>query len=119
MKAVLILGIFIFADNLWALDTGAKVKVNGMVCSFCTSSIEKKFKENKEVAEVSVDLDTKTVFLKYVQDKELKEEQIKDIITKSGYTVVSIEHQAGGDAPSSVEKAPSDAKSIPQPNKKK
>lgn len=99
MKTILTLAVLLTAMPLMAIDTGATVKVNGMVCSFCTSSIEKKFKENQEVASVNVDLDTKTVELKYAPDKELKEEQIKEIIKKAGYTVVSIEHQTAAAAP--------------------
>lgn len=85
---VLALGQFAFAGTI-----GSTVKVNGMVCSFCVNSIEKKFKEKSEVSEVKVDLDTKTVAIKYATDKQLTDEQIKDVIVKSGYTVVSIEHQ--------------------------
>lgn len=75
----------------WSAQTGAVVKVNGMVCSFCSTSIEKKFKEHAEVSEVTVDLENKKVVLVYAPSKTLKDEQIKDIITKAGYTVVSID----------------------------
>ena len=74
-----------------AFAKGATVKVNGMVCSFCSTSIEKKFKEKAEVGEVKVDLETKKVTLVFAADKSLTDEQIKDVIKKSGYAVVSIE----------------------------
>ncbi len=88
--------VYWFPLSVQAAQTGATIKVNGMVCSFCSTSIEKKFKEFSEIAEVTVDLETKNVILKYAPNKELTEAQIKETITKSGYTVVSIAYAKDG-----------------------
>lgn len=93
----LFLGVFIFsvAMGVYAAEAakGAKIKVNGMVCSFCSTSIEKKFRENSEVSNVQVDLDKKIVSVQFVENKQLSDDKIKEIITKSGYNVVSIEKE--------------------------
>lgn len=89
MKQLFLVAVLMFT-SLGVFAKGATVKVNGMVCSFCSTSIEKKFKEKSEVGDVKVDLDTKIVTLKFKDDKALTDEQITDVIKKSGYTVVSI-----------------------------
>lgn len=94
MKRVLVMVIVFLALGASAeVSKGAKVKVNGMVCSFCTTSIEKKFREKSEVSDVKVDLDKKLVTVSFASGEELADEQIKEIITKSGYTVVGIEKE--------------------------
>ncbi len=89
MKQFILITVMMFS-SLHAFAKGATVKVNGMVCSFCSTSIENKFKEKSEVGDVKVDLDTKIVSLKFKDEKALTDEQITEVIKKSGYTVVSI-----------------------------
>lgn len=89
MKQLFLFAVLMFT-SFGAFAKGATVKVNGMVCSFCSTSIEKKFQEKSEVGDVKVDLDTKIVTLKFKDEKALTDEQITDVIKKSGYTVVSI-----------------------------
>ncbi len=69
------------------------VKVSGMVCSMCAQGIKKKFSAIKEVKEINVDLDKKFVQLKTEGDQDIKDEQIKTIITEAGYNVASIERK--------------------------
>ncbi len=104
--ALMTVSILASFSSVWA--DGARVKVNGMVCSFCSTSIEKKFKEKSEVSAVKVDLDNKLVAVDYHPGKELSDEQIKDIITKSGYTVASIE-KVGSDNIKDQKPAPANA----------
>ncbi len=67
------------------------VQVNGMVCAFCAQGIEKKFKALPEVASIKVSLETKKVEVDTKEGKEITEDQIKKIITESGYEIVKIE----------------------------
>ncbi len=75
------------------------IVVNGMVCAFCTNSIEKKFKKEKSVKSVKVDLEKKLVHVYFKKDEELSNlnvtklnnEQLKKLVSSSGFTVVSIE----------------------------
>ena len=67
------------------------VKVNGMVCSFCTSKLEKSFKEKSEVSQVHVNLDSKNIHVVFAENKNLSDDEIKKIVTDAGYTVVKLE----------------------------
>jgi copper chaperone CopZ len=67
------------------------VQVKGMVCGFCAQGIEKKFKALPEIAKVSVSLETKMVSLDTKKGKDIADDQIKKIVTESGYAVVKIE----------------------------
>lgn len=80
------------ATNTQELKGGEQiiVTVNGMVCSFCSTNIEKKLMKNKEVKNVKVDLDQKKVFITLNKGKKLTDTKIKNEIKKSGYKVVSI-----------------------------
>lgn len=66
------------------------VKVNGMVCSFCTNKLEKSFKEKSEVDQVHVDLDSKNIHVVFKESKDLSDEEIKKIVTDAGYKVVDL-----------------------------
>lgn len=67
-----------------------KVEVNGMVCSFCVQGIEKKFKSLPEIADIKVSLETKKVELNTKGSSDLPDDQIKKIVSDSGYEVVRI-----------------------------
>lgn len=89
---VFVLSIIISGANVYAAEGGKSiVKVNGMVCAFCATSIEKKFNKLDEVSGIEVDLDSKVVTINYKEGKSLPEEQIRKIITESGYAISSIE----------------------------
>jgi mercuric ion binding protein len=70
------------------------VSVNGMVCSFCAQGIEKKFKAQKSVETVAVDLDNKKVTLQLKKGETISDETIKEIITnEAGYELVKIQRE--------------------------
>ena len=64
--------------------------VDGMVCAFCATGIEKTFRKQPEVATVHVDLPKKTVTIKTKEGKTLSEAKIKEVVTYSGYTMGKI-----------------------------
>lgn len=76
-----------------ATHSDVVVNVNGMVCSFCTSNIEKRFKKEKAIKDVVVNLDEKRVYLNFKHNSTLSDEQITSNIRKAGYNVVSIERR--------------------------
>ena len=86
---------FIFVISLFGLSQSAlasmKVKVNGMVCSFCAQGIEKSLLKLDETKAVMVDLKNKVVIVEAKEGKTLNEKLIKEEITDSGYDVVSVE----------------------------
>lgn len=64
--------------------------VNGMVCAFCATGIEKTFRRQPEVATVKVDLQTKIVTITTKPGKTLSDAKIKEIVTYSGYSMGKI-----------------------------
>ena len=67
-----------------------EITVNGMVCSFCSNSLEKKFKKENAVEKINVDLGKKKVSVKFKDGKNLTDKKLKSIITSSGFSVVDI-----------------------------
>jgi copper chaperone CopZ len=64
--------------------------VNGMVCAFCATGIEKTFRKQLEVATVKVDLPTKLVTITTKPGKTLSDAKIKEVVTYSGYSMGKI-----------------------------
>ena len=73
-----------FADTL-------KIKVDGMVCGFCASSIEKKMRANKATADVYVSLENKIVAVSEKAGLKLDDATLKAQIADAGYEVKVIE----------------------------
>ena len=67
--------------------------VNGMVCAFCATGIEKTFRKQPEVATVHVDLAKKLVTVTTKPGKTLSDAKVKEIVTYSGYTMGKIVRQ--------------------------
>lgn len=67
-----------------------EITVKGMVCSFCSQGITKKFNEEK-VKSVNVDLTKHLVTLELNENQKLSNEKITKILTDSGYGVEKIE----------------------------
>ena len=64
--------------------------VNGMVCAFCATGIEKTFRKQPEVGMVHVDLPKKMVTITTKPGKTLSDAKIQEIVTYSGYTMGKI-----------------------------
>jgi copper chaperone CopZ len=87
-----ILPTFIILSGL-SVSAGAetiRTTVNGMVCAFCATGIEKTFRKQPEVATVHVDLPKKTVTITTKSGKTLSDAKIKEVVTYSGYTMGKI-----------------------------
>lgn len=69
------------------------IQVNGLVCDFCARALEKVFYKQDGVEGVKVDLDTHLVELDVQDGTKLPDDLITQLVTDSGYNVVSIEHQ--------------------------
>jgi mercuric ion binding protein len=73
-----------------ALADTIKTTVNGMVCAFCATGIEKTFRKQPDVATVKVDLPSKLVTITTKPGKTLSDAKIKEVVTYSGYTMGKI-----------------------------
>ena len=71
-----------------------KIKVDGMVCGFCASSIEKKMRANKATADVFVSLENKIVAVSEKAGQKLDDAALKAQIADAGYEVKAIERVA-------------------------
>lgn len=70
-----------------------KAGVNGLVCSFCATGIEKTFKKEAAVDTVKVDLDAKLVTIHLKDGQMLDDKTITSLITDAGYTVTDIKRE--------------------------
>jgi copper chaperone CopZ len=91
-QILLVIGVLV------ALSSGAFAEtitttVNGMVCAFCATGIEKTFRKQPEVATVHVDLEKKLVTVTTKPGRTLSDAKVKEIVTYSGYTMGKIVRQ--------------------------
>ena len=64
--------------------------VNGLVCAFCATGIEKTFKAESAVETVHVDLESKLVTINTKPNQKMDHATITKLITDAGYTVTGI-----------------------------
>lgn len=86
---IIILSVFMFSNFAMAKSESLRVGVRGMVCSFCAQGIEKKFKEQKEVESVEVNLEKKYVDLTFKDGQKLTQDKIANLLKDSGYELVT------------------------------
>lgn len=70
-----------------------KASVNGLVCAFCATGIEKTFKAEAAVETVHVDLETKLVTITTKADQNMDDATVTKLITDAGYTVTGIKRE--------------------------
>jgi len=85
MRHILLILVILVGLSGSAWAETIKTTVNGMVCAFCATGIEKTFRKQPEVATVKVDLPTKLVTITTKPGKTLSDAKIKEIVTYSGY----------------------------------
>lgn len=88
-KRLLTIVIFFGLTAAISADT-IKATVNGMVCGFCATGIEKTFRAQPEVKSVNVDLDNKLVTIETKQGRTLDDARIKKLLGNAGYSVVAV-----------------------------
>ena len=69
-----------------------RATVNGMVCGFCATAIEKTFRKQPEVKGVNVDLNNRLVTVTTKDGQALDNAKITELLKNSGYSVVKIDH---------------------------
>lgn len=89
MKKLLMVLAFTLTTSAFAAEK-IEITVKGMVCSFCSQGITKKFNEEK-VKSVNVDLGKHLVTIELNDNQELSNDKITKILTDSGYGVEKIE----------------------------
>jgi mercuric ion binding protein len=90
MRSYLLSLIITFSLTVAVSAGTIKTTVNGMVCAFCATGIEKTFRKQPEVATVKVDLADKLVTITTKPGKTLSDAKVKEVVTYSGYTMGKI-----------------------------
>lgn len=93
MRKLLITTALLMTMSGAAYAETIKATVNGLVCSFCATGIEKTFKKQAAVEDVQVDLDAKLVTIHTKQGQELDDKTITSLITDAGYSVTDIKRE--------------------------
>jgi mercuric ion binding protein len=93
MKKYLLTIIVIFGLTAAVSADTIKATVNGMVCGFCATGIEKTFRAQPEVRTVDVDLENKLVTIQTKQGRTLDDSKIKKLLGNAGYSVVAVARQ--------------------------
>ncbi|HEY0322767.1 MAG TPA: heavy-metal-associated domain-containing protein [Pyrinomonadaceae bacterium] len=91
-KQITALLVFVVVLALASLGVSAATKtvslrVEGMHCGGCATSIEKKLKATPGVEEVRVSFEKKEAWIKF-DDQKVTEAQLREVITSTGYKVV-------------------------------
>jgi copper chaperone CopZ len=75
--------------SISALATTKKstIRVEGMMCSKCTGSVEKALKETAGVEKVEVSLQRKEVVVEY-DDEKVTEAKLREVINATGFKAV-------------------------------
>jgi len=90
MRNILLTLIILVAFSTSAWAETVKATVDGMVCAFCATGIEKKFKTTPEVDNVKIDLATKLVTITTKPGQTISDAKITEVIEYAGYSVKNI-----------------------------
>ena len=70
-----------------AVSTTTTIRIEGMDCAKCTTSIEKKLKATEGVEEVRVSYEKKEAWIKY-DDQKVTEARLREVINSAGFKAV-------------------------------
>lgn len=90
MRFILLISLSLISLSGTAQAGIIKASVNGLVCAFCATGIEKTFMNQSAVEKILVDLESKLVTITTRKGQDLDDETVTKLITDSGYTVTDI-----------------------------
>lgn len=92
MKLLICISVLlsVLSSNLAFAGDKIDVTVKGMVCSFCSQGITKKFKAEPAVKTISVSLENHLVSLELVDDQKIDDAKIESVLKEAGYGVEKI-----------------------------
>ena len=93
MRKLLLTIVFVFGVTAAISADTIRATVNGMVCGFCATGIEKTFRAQPEIKSVNVDLENKLVTIDTKQGRTLDDTRIKKLLGNAGYSVVAVARQ--------------------------
>lgn len=90
MKKFLIIPIMLMFVSGTAAAATITATVNGLVCAFCASGIEKTFKKQAAVEKIKVDLENKLVTINTKPSMTLDDATVTRLLNNAGYSVTGI-----------------------------
>ena len=93
MRKFLMITLLLIAMTGAAYAETITATVNGMVCPFCATGIEKTFQKQAAVESVKVDLETKLVTIHTKKDQSIDDKAITKLIKDAGYDVTNIKRE--------------------------
>lgn len=95
MKAVypyIFVSMFIVSSSVCAQSARQSViiSVKGLVCEFCVKTIEKVFRKQDEVADVSINLGKALVTVTFKEKRSIDDAGIKRLVKEAGYDASEI-----------------------------
>lgn len=90
MKKIIILSILFTIVSQAAYAGTITATVNGLVCAFCATGIEKTFRKQTAVEKIKVDLENKRVTIDTKPGQDLDDATITRLLTDSGYSITGI-----------------------------
>jgi mercuric ion binding protein len=93
MKKYLLATVITFGLTAAVSADTIRATVNGMVCGFCATGIEKTFRAQPEVKTVDVDLENKLVTIQTKAGQKMDDAKIKKLLGNAGYSVVAVARQ--------------------------
>ena len=90
MRKYLLTIIAVFGLTAAVSADTIKTTVNGMVCGFCATGIEKTLRAQPQVKAVNVDLEKKLVTIQTKQGQTLDDAKIRKLLGNAGYSVVAV-----------------------------
>ena len=89
--------VFLLLVMFWFASVAAaqeqqhlEIGISGMECKFCAHNVKKNLSKLEGVKQVTVDLDKGVAFISMAPGKQANVEQIKNQITKAGFTLGDI-----------------------------
>lgn len=90
---VLFFIVLAFVSTPVIAEERVKITVKGMVCSFCSQGITKKFKEQNGLKDIKVSLEEHLVSFTVNNGQKIENEKIETILKDAGYGVEKIERE--------------------------
>ena len=87
----LLAGLLIAAGPAAAGSTLWRLKVNGMVCSFCAQGVKRKLSTLPGVQSITVDMQSHTISLVTAEGFKGGESSIRKAVQDAGYAMTSIQ----------------------------
>ncbi len=92
MRTLALIALLVSTSSVAYAET-ILVSVNGMVCAFCATGIEKTFTKQDAVQKVQVDLEKQLVTVATKPEKTLDDATVKKLIEGAGYAVTAIQRR--------------------------